>query len=60
MASQHFDAILTELPALINESDLHISQVGSLFILVSLFLHFQSISSAMIIVYGIYVTLICY
>jgi len=28
MASQHFDAILTELPALINESDLHISQLA--------------------------------
>ena len=27
MASEHFDAILSELPALINESDLHISQV---------------------------------
>ena len=44
MASKYFDAILTELPPLINESDLHISQVDSIFlrcsIFVSLNLHF--------------------
>ena len=30
MAAEHFDAVLSELPALISESDLHISQVTNL------------------------------